>query len=293
MFLNRRFTTGVSLSFVCTILLGSSVFADEPSMNVSSTATAPVAISGTSQAVEARGISMDDLYVSLFSNFHGPGVTNFNSFSLDGKGKSSTRGINFDSNLTLAYLFTKAIGAGVEIPFFYLPGQKTAFEIGDVGLKVFNKKLIATQNFSLYGNILIQAITSDYSRSLGQQVGLKTTPYFRYNIPGSRFSYGAWTEAKAYVGAVKGKAFKLWAAPHLDYQISPKVSAILQYEIESDHMVGKPGVMNFTTYQADFTPGIAYFITPKVMINPYLQIFTTEKIALDRTGLGAIITASL
>jgi hypothetical protein len=153
--------------------------------------------------------------------------------------------------------------------------------------------LVKTQNLTIYGNIILQAITSEYSRSLGQNFAVKTTPNFRYNIQNSRFSFGAWTEAKAYLGAEKGKLFKLWAAPHVDYQITSKLSAILQYEYETNHLVNAKGVLDFTMYQADFTPGIAYFITPHVMINPYLQIFTTEKVALNRTGVGAIITASL
>jgi hypothetical protein len=297
-FNKKQIQAGISISLIA-LMAASSAMAADSAANIGvtsggeSSAAPTVPVGGTSTAT-SKPLSMDDFYVSLFSNFHGPSIQSLGSkSSLDAKGKPSSRGINFDSNVTLAYLVTKSFGVGFEIPFFYLPGQKTAFEIGDIGLKIFEKKLIKTQNFSLYGNILIQAITSDYSRSLGQQVGLKTTPYFRYNIPSSRFSFGAWTEAKSYVGAAKGKAFKLWAAPHVDYQITPKLSAIFQYEIESDHMVGSPGALNFTTYQADFTPGIAYFITPSLMINPYVQIFTTDKIALDRTGVGAIITASL
>lgn len=296
MFQSKLFLVGASLS----ILLAASTHAADSTttINIPSSApvkpsAAPTILGGTSEAISNKSFS-ESMYISLFSNFHGPSVTRAGSaFSLDRKGIESNRGINFDSNLTVAYLFTPSFGAGLEIPFFYLPGKATAFEIGDVGVKVYDKKLVKTQNFSLYGNIILQAITSDYSQSLGQDFAIKTTPNFRYYISGSRFSFGAWTEAKAYLGAKKGKTFKLWAAPHVDYQITPKLSAIFQYAVESDHMANTPGVLNFTAYQTEFNPGIAYFITPHVMINPYLQILATDKIALDRTGIGAIITASL
>ena len=237
---------------------------------------------------------MDQMYINLFSNFHGPTVQNLGSpYSLDSKGRVSSRGINFDSDLTVAYMLDPSVGLGLDLPFFYLPGKATTFELGDVGVKVFNKKLLSTPNFSLYGNVLVEAITNDYSRSLGQKLGVKTTPNFRYNIPKSRFAVGAWTEAKAYVGAQKGKAFKLWACPYLNYQLAPKLSAVLQYEIETDHMVNNGGLLNFTTYQSDIMPGVSYFITPHVMVNPYLQIFTNDRVAWDRTGLGALVSATL
>ena len=121
---------------------------------------------------------------------------------------------------------------------------------------------------------------------------VKTTPNFRYDVPDSRLAVGSWGEAKAYLGALKGKLFKAYAAPYVNYQLTPKLSLNVEYEIEADHFVGTTP-FDFKMFQTDLCPGFVYMVTPKVLINPYLQVFTTDRIAMDHTAMGAVISASI
>jgi hypothetical protein len=123
---------------------------------------------------------------------------------------------------------------------------------------------------------------------------IKTTPNVRYLIPQSNFKVGAWTEAKSYLGVTQGKAFKLYAAPYVGYSLSDSLALNVGYEMEADHYP-IPGIssLDFKSYQTDLQPGVVWNITPHIMVNPYVQLFTGNKVTLDNSALGAVISATL
>lgn len=255
------------------------------------------AAEGTSEAT-SRTV-MDDLYLSYFGIFHGPEVTGLDSAytpnAQNGKPSSlKNNAMNFDSEITAAYMLTPTIGVGPVVPFYLYPVMGEGFSLGDVGIKAFNRKFITNHDLNVYANIILQLPTSDYSKSpkRDMSVGIKMTPSVRYTLPDTRVTLGAWTEQKAYLGVKSGKTFKLYAAPYASYQVTPNFSWNLEFELEADHLYGKP-TYDLTMYQNDLMPGFVYFFSPRVMINPYLQIFTKEKVALDRTAIGAVISASI
>ena len=255
------------------------------------------AVEGTSEAT-TKSI-MDDVTMGYFAIFHGPGVTTLESpYSPDARnGKPShsvNNAMNFDSEFTASYMITPTVGVGPVIPFYLFPVMGQGFSIGDVGIRAFNRKFITNHDLNVYANIILQLPTNEYSKSAARDMtlGVKMTPNVRYTIPDSRFTVGSWTEQKAYLGVKSGKTFKLYAGPYVNYQVTSKFSWNLGYELEADHFYGKP-TLDLTMYQNDLMPGFVYFITQKIMVNPYLQIFTKEKIALDRTAVGAVLSASI
>jgi hypothetical protein len=259
--------------------------------------TQAFAAEGTSEATSKS--MMDDVYVNFFSIFHGPEVTGLDTpytpNTQNGKPSKAVNNVmNFDSEITAAYLITPTIGIGPVVPFFLYPVMGQGFTLGDVGIKAFNKKFISNHDLNVYANLILQLPTSDYSKAPFRDMSfaVKMTPNVRYTIPDSRFTLGAWTEQKAYLGVKSGKTFKLYAAPYVNYQVTPKFSWNLEFEAEADHMYGKP-TYDLTMFQNDLMPGFVYFVTPKIMINPYLQIFTKEKVAIDRTAVGAVLSASI
>jgi hypothetical protein len=198
-----------------------------------------------------------------------------------------------DGDLSAAYLFTPSVGVGPYIPFLLIPSEGQHFIIGDVGVKGFNKKVINARGFTLGVNLALQLPTSTFSSGRHMKYAIKSTPNVRYIIPHSNFRVGAWTEAKSYVGVDRGnRAFKLWAAPYVNYSLNDNFSLNLQYAIEAHHYAGKPNG-DFMLYQTDLEPGVVWNINKKIMINPYLQIFTGNKITWENTALGAVMSASL
>ena len=258
-----------------------------------SVAHADESASNGSSSTAANSGLWSHLHANYFATFHGPNINHLDSpNTVDSNGNLSKTAMYLDSELGATYMFNDSVGVGPVMPFFLYTTRGEGFSLGDVGLKIANKKTISTSNFNLYTNLIVQLPTSDYSSNRGMTLGLKTTPNVRYVIQGTRYTVGAWTEAKAYLGATSGKLFKLYAAPYLNYQITPKFSLNVEYEMEADHFA-KTNSMNFQMTQNDFMPGFVYMITPAVMVNPYLQIFTGQNITADRMALGALLSASL
>lgn len=236
---------------------------------------------------------LDNFYLNYFGIYHGASMNHLASpRELDNRGNPSKFMINFDSEITAAYLFSPEIGIGPDIPFLLVPVVGQGAILGDVGIKAFDRKTLTTNNFTLYTNLIIQAPTSKASQAHNMTFAIKTTPYFLYHFPQTRFTMGVWSEAKTYLGVTSDKSFKLYAAPYLSYRIHPTFSVNLEYEYETHHNVGT-SFSDFTGYQSDFQPGVVWNVSPHITFNPYLQVFTNSRISLDRTALGAIFNATL
>lgn len=257
--------------------------------------SASASTEGKSELTDKVGASsiVESLYLNYFGVFHGPSLNTFNAYTVDRNGKTSKQGMFMDGELTAAYLLDKNIGVGAVLPFLASPVLGADLTLGDAGVKFFNRKTLSAPGLNVYTNVIVQAPTSDYSQDRGMQLGLKTTPNVRYSIPSSRFTVGSWTEAKAYLGVTKGKAFKLWAGPYVNYQLVPNLSLNVEYEMEWDHNIGDTGLLNFTTYQTDLQPGFVWNITPHILLNPYVQIFTTKTATAETMALGAVFSATL
>jgi hypothetical protein len=278
------------VSKVCFVLI-----AAVASASVVEAADAPAPAAGTTTATASESASaLDSLHLDLFSIFHGPTVSDMGSpYGVNNAGKVSSRNpLLFDSELTAAYMPTSDVGIGPVLPFLLFPVMGKGFVLGDAGIKAFDRHAISSGGLNVYTNLIVQAATSDSSKARNMSWALKTTPNFRYKFHASRVSVGAWTEAKAYFGVTKDKTFKLYGAPYVAYRVSPSVALNLEYEMEAHHDVGKPS-LDFANYQTDLMPGIVWNITPHVLVNPYVQLFTGNKVNTDSMALGAVISATV
>ena len=268
-----------------------------PSSDPSATSSSASSTAGTSTAndIVKNNNLMEKMYLGLSSTFHGPSLNNLSSpYTTNKAGNidSTGRGVNFDTTVTAAYLFTPTVGLGIDVPFYYHMTQGHDTILGDLGVRFFDKALYKDSSTTVQTAAIIQAPTSAYSRNNGQTLGLKIAPSIRHNFSDSRFAIGASTDAKAYLGVIRGKTFKLWAMPYVNYQLTPNLSLNVGYEMEAHHM-RNASTFDFTSHQTDFTPGIIYMITPKIMVNPFLLVYTTDKIEMNHTGLGAVLSARL
>jgi hypothetical protein len=254
-------------------------------------------VSSVNANVNATSSILDNLYADYFGTYHGPVLNNLNSpYSVNNRGQVTGKNVMyFDSELTTAFLIDKdsGIGIGPDVPFQAAPVLGQGLTMGDVGIKAFDKKTVDSGNFRLYTNLYVQAPTSLYSSQVvNMKYAVKTTPYWWYHLQNTRFTVGAWTEAKTYQGVTSDKTFKLYAEPYANYQITPKLSANLAYEMEAHHIVNTPA-LDFSSYETDMQPGFVYAITHTVIVNPYIQLFTGNKITSDTMAFGAVISAQL
>lgn len=285
--------------FVFTALVSQFCFAAEPSTTTSQVlgaTSAPENVSTTTVTTEQRESVFDNLYADLFTVYHGPVLDNLGSAkSVNNKGVAGQKNpMYFDNELTTAFLVDKSsgIGIGPDVPFWVTPVMGQGLTLGDVGIKAFDKKFVDTGNLRIYMNGYFQLPTSQYSSDVRHvNYAVKTTPYWWYHFSGSRFMIGSWNEVKTYVGA-SDYTFKLYSMPYVNYQLTSKLSANVGYEMEAHHMVNKP-TFDFTTYETDLQPGFVYLITPTILVNPYVQLFTGNRVTSDSTAIGAVITARL
>ena len=248
--------------------------------------------SATTELPSSRGL-LDNLYLNYFATYHGAPLDNpLRSTGVTNIGTQSSQGLYLDSEITTAYMFTKDFGIGPDIPFQLYGVRGEGVTMGDFGVKAVDFHTVNYNGLHINTNLYFQLPTSPYSQSRNLKYGIKSTPSVRYDFRASRFSIGSWNEIKDYVGVTAGAAFKLYSLPYLSYQLTPTLSAVIGYEMETHHNVGVSG-FSFTSYETDLQPGISWLITPKVVFNPYVQIFTGNNITFDSTAVGAVISATV
>lgn len=254
-----------------------------------------------SSAFAADGTSFSEnnawvknVYANLFTNYHGATLSDpVGSRTLDHNGKPSRSAmVNFDSEFATGYRLSPSVKLGVIVPFFVYPFPTLGenMTLGDVGAKV-SWKAIATDNFHLDANLAVQPPTSQYSRSKNIRMGIKATPSGRYDFDAIPLSLGAWTEVKEYVNA-SDKNLKLWALPYAEYQIVKNLAFNVGYEMQWYHYTGRPNG-KIANYLQDLQPGLVWRAMKHLSINPYLQIYTQNKLNSDSTAFGVIANAAL
>ena len=257
---------------------------------------------GASIASSGSGSSsaLDNIYVNYFGIYHGPRInqidkpTTLNHDGSTPKGAYSdgTNDQNFDSELTTAWMINPDWGIGLTTQFNAYPVQGYGITMGDFGLKTFDRHIVNNANWHVYANLNLQhAFGYDAERNVGLKI--KTTPYFRYDFSNSRFSVGSWNEVTYYAGAQFGNQYKLYADPYVMYQQWEKFAWTFAFEVETDHVATPRAGSYFQTSETDFMPGFTYVFSRKLIVNPFVQIFTGPNIAMNRTGLGVNISATL
>jgi hypothetical protein len=252
--------------------------------------------SSTISATMIPNSIMDRLFLDYFTYYHGPSLSDLKSAnSIDNKGRPSAFALSgLDSDVNLAYIVDKerGIGIGPDVPFVAQPTHGGQFALGDAGLKIFWKKIVATENFRFSSALYLQGDTSDSSRARGMDFGIKLTPYLYYDVPDSRFRLGSWLEFKWYGDVKVDKILKAWASPYVSYRLHERFLLNMNYEMEAHHNVDNDP-MQFISYQTDLQPGFIWWVTKHTMINPYVQIFTNVPIATYSSGLGFVLYSAL
>lgn len=263
--------------------------------NIPAPGNAPISTITTAPPSQAREL-LNKLYVNYSAVYHGAPFDKLDSdYTIDHDGKRVNSRFNrtyFDSDLVAAYMIDKTTGAGPFIPFGFVPVAGQHFVIGDVGIKGFNRGTLNWNGLIMDTGVILQAPTSQYSADRNMKWSFKILPSLRYAVPKTNFKIGAWTDSRIYFGATMGRLVKVMAIPYVNYALSPKVALTLSYYTEAHHNVNDSG-LKFTRYETDLEPGISWSITPKIFVNPFVQIPTTNGFNIDNAALGAVVSATL
>jgi hypothetical protein len=237
----------------------------------------------------ANPLSLDRFYASFYGNLEGGRLSQLGPYEANPTtGQMSTEPMTLASTATIAYMATPEIGVGTYLEMNITPVLGRGWQWLDVGATIFDHKIINRDGLDVSVNFIAELPTDTYDINRGMVAGLETTPSFRYAIPHSRFTLGAWTELKNYTGAHSGKLIKTYYEPYIAYTLLPQVLLNVTYEFEWDHFVGHGGMQ---VYQTDIQPGVLWYLTPRLMLNPFLMWFTNNRISAETACFGLAVVA--
>jgi hypothetical protein len=254
-------------------------------------AESSAAVSTASESSFTPSNVTKNIYSDFSTQYYGPSLQKFGPYSYNGKGYIDPSALSgFDSETHLAYMLDpdRLIAVGPDMPFYYQPNlQGRVFVLGDVGIKMFDKKTIKTGHFQLGTSLYLQAPTSLYAQSVREDFAIESEPWFYYDIGSSRWRVGSWSEFRYLDHVNVGLNIELYAEPYISYRLTDKFSLSLTLETEADHDAGNaPG--NFHNVMLDLQPGFVWTPTPRTRINPYLVFFPSDPLATRTTSIGMV-----
>ncbi len=290
---------GVLFGFTILALVASSV-------NTAKAEATPASTANT-QAVAPR--LLDKVSVSYANVFIGPALTDSSSGlqpNVDTGLADPSAPLKLKNYLSTSYKLTDNTSASFTL-YWINQARGLGMTLNDPYFKVGNSKLLSLGNFNLTADVRLAVPVSQRSRDTGLLTYVMSKQVSSYEIPNSRFSLSLTTYAitNLYKDAINRnaqdddgntvskpfKAFEFYAGTSVDYKILPTLSAGLFYEMAAHHPYGNVDSMN--NDGTDLEPNVSWDITPAINLNPYLDIKTGNRIALDTTQIGFLFSWKL
>jgi hypothetical protein len=226
--------------------------------------------------------------LSYFGIFYGPSLGAASSLQPTVSGEPDPeRPILLKNFLTAGYRLSEDVVASATLHWLHRPvhGQDLSFR--DPYLRVAHQGLINSGGLVWYADARAHLAVSAFSRESDLLAGFQTFQILTYQVGTSRLSLGAYGSARYNVYGPQGSGndLELYLGPNLAYQLTPTLSFSVLYEMGMSHAFGEPPGRMFND-GTDLQPGINWDVTPTLMINPYLNIYTGDKVTLDSTSLG-------
>jgi hypothetical protein len=230
-----------------------------------------------------------------FAILYGPALKDTSSFQpLPEGGPDSSRPVIVKNYGTLGYALNSDIGVSATAHWIWKPVQGHSLDMRDPYLRIAHNRLINFDNFNVYADVRVHFGVSNYSREDDLLTGIQAFQILTYTVPDTRLTLGSYISTRYNIFGKQGwgNDLELYVGPNLSYRISRTVALTLLYEMGSSHFFGdKPGYL--TNDGTDLEPGILWDITPKLTINPYLNLYTGNKVTWDSTSIGMTMSWQL
>jgi len=262
-----------------------------------SPASAPAAPSaeteGTSQVVQENVADEPSIpwNVNYFSIFYGPSIHNPSSYQPTPDGAlDPSRPLLLKNYLTLGYDLSPDYTVAATGYWLYQPVMKQELDLMDPFVRISANQLIHGEGFNHYADFRVHIPVSATSRATDLLASFQTWNVTTYEIPSTRLTLGAYTSVWFnYFGKQgAGDMLELYFAPNLNYQMSRTVAATLVYEMGASHPFGDTTTHVYND-GTDLQPGVSWDITPRLNFNPYLTLYTGNKVTLDSTAMGMML----
>lgn len=299
-----------ALSASATIALASAALAD----GTTTTATVPQTSTAAAPAVTAEPAWYQKLKVTSLTYFDGPPVGALDSHFQTAHGLARediatgaapgyldpSSPVGFREYFSVAMPFGESSKIEPVIPFKIKAYPESANALGDIYFKLANSKYATFGGANLYSDLRVYLPTSDGSKAKGLNLALGTKQNLTYAVPDTKWTLGTIGVAKFSFYEVAGpridgkvkKDIELTLVPNVSYQALANLSIDVGYELDGNHMSGQ----SLFEYNSDGTylePGITWDISSSLSFNPYVDIFTGDRIATDTMLVGAAVTWKL
>jgi hypothetical protein len=235
----------------------------------------------------------DRVWLNYYGIYYGSSVTSPNRYQTGPyRQKDPNRPVFLKNFVTAGFDLSDQYAIAATGYFTYVPSApEKQFQMQDPSLRIANNSLLNIGGFNWYGDARVHFAVSDNSRLNDLLVGFQSFHYFSYTFDDSRWSPGIYASARynIYGKMGVGNDLDLYLAPSLNYSISDKLALTFLYEMGASHTYGADaGVLD--SEGTDFQPGVLWHITPSLEVNPYLNIYTGGRIALDNTSFGMTLS---
>lgn len=181
----------------------------------------------------------------------------------------------------------------------------SGLRITDGRLYLSDADILTVDTFKISAKYYIQPAMDHKTREINRLVAFAFDPLLNYDIPDTKFSisteflfrYIMYQHGRdARYPAKPTKDMDLVFYPAINWQILPTLAANLAYEMDGKHHKGQDwftyrlNTVYGTTY---LQPGLSWDAFPSLNINPYLTIYTGDKVSLKTTNLTIVAAYTL
>lgn len=232
------------------------------------------------------------LWANYYGIFYGPSVSNPTYYQVSPNGQlDTTRPIFMKNFLTVGYNLNDTWAVAATGWWTTAPIQGQGFILQDPQARIANNSIFHTDEFNWYGDVRAHFPVTYASRELDELAGIQTFHYLSYTGVGSRWTYSLALSARynIYGNQGSGDDVELYAAPGINFQMTPTFALTCLYEVGANHLYGEvPGVLN--NNGTDLEPGISWQILSAVNFNPYLTLFPGNSLNWRSTSVGATLS---
>ncbi len=239
---------------------------------------------------------LDNTSVSYFGFFIGAPVSDPFSSKTPAVGKQYyTDGseIGLENQLTVSYKINPTLSASLN-PVFKISPSATRYGMIASFARLASSSVYNKGNFNVGADLrFYPGITNDMQRN-HERMTWRSDQDFSYKVPSSRLTAGVTTSLRYHNYLVDSpvKDYRIKAIPNVQYQIANNLSAGLAYEMALTHIRNTAGVPAGTVEEYQewtfLEPSITWNITENVMFNPYVDLYTGDKVTGETAQLGAV-----
>lgn len=257
-------------------------------------AATPAPSARMAQSQQTKSTFFEHLTMTDFSYYYGPSLGNMtvNTPKVDGSDDPKSPQA-LDSTLFLGYKLSDTLTVGLAEEFFYKPFVSEV-NFTDPFIKLAKKDLIKEGHFSIAADLRGYIPLTQKSIDSELIAGIRSTQFTTYEIPDTKWSIGSYSFLRfnAYTADGTGNDLIAYFGPHIDYQITPTISASLLYEMATHHKYNT----SLTSFEEeapdDIEPSLSWDITPSFTIAPYLNLFPSN-LSIASTTINMIFVAKL